>query len=763
MCKRGNGKQRICIVLMMLLSLLVLVGCNNGHAGTPASQSDGGSSDKGQEEAGGRFLESEAALPDGMTKIYGIRRLEDDSMEVVAQDSSNAYWILRSTNKGEDWEQVRLQGKPDAFVPGIAIAPNGCVSFLGYAKNGTVDGMTANRKGKITKFSFDLPGQDVERQLRQSAYDSQGKLYILDTAGNVCTVDPSDGTCEKAFETDGITVNYFSAAGCYLFAVHDEGIILFDTKKEEVLAGQSVLDDLVKKDAELSSTETDYGTPMVFAGGEEEDRILYANKNGIFHFTMGGSVSEELADASLTSLGSGGLQFYDMAVWGEDEIFLAVNDGEDQNKILRYSYDQDAAAVPKQEITVYALEEHAFLRRAVTLFQKKYPDIHVNLEFGTSGKDGVTWKDALSVLNTNILAGKGPDVLILDGMPVESYIEKGVLVDISDVVEEVEQEDGIFTNIKEASVQDGKLYSMPVRFGIVVVEGDQKAVGAGGSLAALAKEAVRRGRTAEKSVLPEKGTMTLLRDLYHADSAAWKTESGTLDREALKEYLKCAKKLYDVDAHIKENDFMNDAAANEIISGGIKIGTLSGDGLLTGECSISFGTLSGISDFQLMVSQWKKTKADYCLMNHGRVKSWIPYLQAGVTAGENMETAKSFVKELLGAKAGNQANNGFPVNRAAYQKLCETKMDDPSVRNKGGIMFSKTDGDESYSFQYVNLTQKQVDTLTEQIEELEKPALADRVIREIVLEQGDKYLLGEQGLEETADAILKKVNLYLAE
>ncbi len=52
-----------------------------------------------------------------------------------------------------------------------------------------------------------------------------------------------------------------------------------------------------------------------------------------------------------------------------------------------------------------------------------------------SGEDSVTVSDALRTLNTDIMAGKGPDVLILDGMPVENYIQKGLLEDITDTVE----------------------------------------------------------------------------------------------------------------------------------------------------------------------------------------------------------------------------------------------------------------------------------------------------------------------------------------
>ena len=48
-------------------------------------------------------------------------------------------------------------------------------------------------------------------------------------------------------------------------------------------------------------------------------------------------------------------------------------------------------------------------------------------------------------------------------------------------------------------------------------------------------------------------------------------------------------------------------------------------------------------------------------------------------------------------------------------------------------------------------------------ESLKTPALQDEVIKEAVLEQGEKVLGGEEDPKEAAAAVAQKVNLYLAE
>jgi len=72
------------------------------------------------------------------------------------------------------------------------------------------------------------------------------------------------------------------------------------------------------------------------------------------------------------------------------------------------------------------------------LFQKKYPDVYVNIETGMSGDDSVTDTDALKVLNTEIMAGTGPDVLLLDGISEDTYIEKGMLEDLKRGIKKIQ-------------------------------------------------------------------------------------------------------------------------------------------------------------------------------------------------------------------------------------------------------------------------------------------------------------------------------------
>ena len=49
-------------------------------------------------------------------------------------------------------------------------------------------------------------------------------------------------------------------------------------------------------------------------------------------------------------------------------------------------------------------------------------------------------------LNTEIMSGEGPDVLLMDNLDAENYIERGMLEDISGIMEKA----GILENIQKA-------------------------------------------------------------------------------------------------------------------------------------------------------------------------------------------------------------------------------------------------------------------------------------------------------------------------
>lgn len=137
----------------------------------------------------------------------------------------------------------------------------------------------------------------------------------------------------------------------------------------------------------------------------------------------------------------------------------------------------------KGEINVSVYQSSEWLETAVMLFQEKYPDMTVNIHPFYTGEDvlvtenggtttmsvrpaGQTREDYLSQLNTKLLAGSADDIVITsEGLPLESYINMGVFVDLSLYFENAEEinEENYYMNIFDAyRTEEGELYQLPL-------------------------------------------------------------------------------------------------------------------------------------------------------------------------------------------------------------------------------------------------------------------------------------------------------------
>ncbi len=58
-------------------------------------------------------------------------------------------------------------------------------------------------------------------------------------------------------------------------------------------------------------------------------------------------------------------------------------------------------------------------KNLITWYESDHSDITVQYIWGVDDQNGISEKDAISSLNTQLLAGEGPDVIIMDGLNVK--------------------------------------------------------------------------------------------------------------------------------------------------------------------------------------------------------------------------------------------------------------------------------------------------------------------------------------------------------
>lgn len=762
-------KRVLSVLIAAAVTFAGLCGCGTDTGGSAGGGDAGGGSGgtEAPSEAGGqtgaaggmgRFLEQETDFPEKFM-IHGMEKLDDGTVRVFGQsEESGQFEFYDSADAGGSWNMAGAVSGLENFYPlAGAVSPDGTAVLVtaSYDENEV-------RQAQLAVMS---PGQEAQQILLAipetaganaehsnmivaCAFDEEGTLFAENLNGHVFEVDPATGECREFCDMEEAYSRNMEIAGHWLFALSGTGVAVFDSR-DCSNAEDSFLDEMFAKNPQLGEKNTDFGANIVIAAGMAEDEIFYATHEGLFSHGIGGSVGEQLINGALNTMGNTSALFLNLLMLDEENFLLAVRlNGE--IKVLKYTYDSNAAATPETELKVYALNDSNYLRQVVSAYQKQHQDVYVNLVIGMSGDDGVTAEDAIRALNTDILAGNGPDVLILDGLPMDSYIEKGILADIRPLIDELEESDGFFENVADVYEADGAVYGFPAKFYVMLAGGPADAAAAGASLQKTADYVEASG-----GKFPHGGAYELLEELYPVNSARFLSQNK-LNEDMIKEFLTQAKRLY-VPNEYEDMVLYGADTGNELFS------TFNSVSILMGESCMAYGALTSMSGLTLETASCEKGGFGYALAGREEVKSFVPYQIAGIGSGTaNKDTAEDFLRVMFGTECGSIDGNGFPVNRSAYELLCGNAMHMYGEQEKAGVAVSSGDG-ISLDLVLSNPTEEQIAELTGILEEPDTPAQMDRVIEEIVLEYGEAVLKGDIGVDEAVSAILQKCNLYLAE
>ncbi len=156
----------------------------------------------------------------------------------------------------------------------------------------------------------------------------------------------------------------------------------------------------------------------------------------------------------------------DFVVDDNEEIYLGA-DNQEGLKLIKYitkSSSEVEAEGEKTEITVELTRDYFNLfTKAAKRFGELNPDIKVTVNLYPD-LDEYQYSDKL---NTELMAGKGPDILYLRPWDyIRTYIEKGMLVNLAEVIEkdrEFNIEDYNTHIIDNARYKD-ELYTMPINY-----------------------------------------------------------------------------------------------------------------------------------------------------------------------------------------------------------------------------------------------------------------------------------------------------------
>ncbi len=270
-------------------------------------------------------------------------------------------------------------------------------------------------------------------------------------------------------------------------------ILNFTVLKDKIYAipwgEQSVLECYDIKTGKLISTmETvvaGYYNDMI--PEENEKGIYFINQEGIYYLAENEEMVEMVLDGKRYTISSPQCSINNVCMY--KGIFYMGLRLDNTYTCRQYKYHEDIPLEPEKTLTVFSLQDCPSLKEAAQIYMGKNPDVYVDFNIinqSDEPMDRETKSQAVEAINTQILAGDVADIMVLDGLPAEAYIEKGILGDMSSILNEIEKNGNYYDNLMRAYENNNKIYGLPLKFSILSAVGERELLKDGFSIEDLA-------------------------------------------------------------------------------------------------------------------------------------------------------------------------------------------------------------------------------------------------------------------------------------
>lgn len=522
---KGKGLAALAAVLCCAA---LLAGCGGREEEIPM----GRYADREEELPGGTFAYMHPC-PDGSYYLFG----DDVELTHVAADGT----VSRETWGWENNANIHVKfsyGVSDegavifGYVPMFysdeeykAYAADGDHRYLYYYVNQDGEGQP-----------LELNGEDYRKatNLECFAFAPEGEVFAASDS-EVYRIDVESGETDALFTTEG-QVKSIVFIDDAMLAADEKKTYLYDRADGKLLDDNGILNNFV-------ASHSAGGIAMAVS-----DQVLYmACRNGLYRYVWDGSVIEQVADGRMVTLGDS--QYKPCALQilesGEFRVYFSGN------YMAKMYYDETLPAKPSKELAVYSLKENGRIRYAGRLFQKEHPDVLVVYETGMDGDNAVSREDAQKNLNTGILAGEVPDVIVLDDMDMEQYAGKGVLRELDDFLAPYMDDGVLYQNIAESmrTAEKEKIYGVPMTVELPLYFGEKKYVDDMEGIEGIVKGAERaRAEHPEGPLIDTPYQSNLFDIMIPICLPAWTKEDGSLDTESLEAFYRQAERLWALDS-----------------------------------------------------------------------------------------------------------------------------------------------------------------------------------------------------------------------
>lgn len=516
-------------------------------------------------------------------------------------------------------------------------------------------------------------------------------------------------------------------------------------------------------------------------------------KSGMYRYVVGSSVIECLYSTSMSGVDKldNTLSFVRV-----DDVFYLLGYLENDNTLYFLCCSETDEAVepvgnvPSEEITVYTLYSQAYLEDTIRHFEEEYPDIKINLEVGREEGSNTTITEAVNALNTQLLAGNGPDVILMDDLNYAAYRDSGMLKELSGLYDEIVSENPAAntTILSCYRSSEGKIYAIPSQFGFPVISAPSDSINSLDSLEGLAEYINNSNPNPEFGndlrIYDAKGLFQLL---YPAYSHRIFGNGESYDKQELENFVSGMKEVWDAlmehttEEQIREWETLVAGEGDELgewvysntyyLAQGLvdewaSLGYAGGplireDPEMQLQSGRSIGLYHFTSEYEVsylwhMMNEYPHETYDIFAIDD--VNTFTPLLIYSINAkSENTDVAEEFVKYMLSEEAQSNIGMGY------YDKNWEHRYGMPVNME---VVESRVE-----KYQYYDNTgnpvtlapEREIERFMDLLDSLSVPAYRNAILEEKIFADMEDYLNGTITLEQYMEKADNAITLYMEE
>ena len=542
-----------------------------------------------------------------------------------------------------------------------------------------------------------------------------------------------------------------------------------------------------------------------FFPGDDVYDIYYDYNGNIYGYKFDTDTKDKVIDWIECDINSNNLNSYSILPDGRVIAFENTYDEQTQTNTMQLIVMTrvDAASVVNKTVLTFACMYLDWnMRDAIVKFNRASNTHRIVVRDYSEYNTDDDYTAGIQKLNTEMLSGKLPDMIDINtySMPIEQYAAKGFLTDLYELIDadaDLSREDFVQPVLKALESADGKLYQLPQTFAVDTAIALDKVVG----------EYDTWNLAAVKDAMTKLQDGATVFDVYRTKSdilstcisrnidafVDWENGAAHFDSDEFKALLEFANSFPDTYDWENADEEDQDSAQNRMnagkqlmssfyvssledilyqltgYNGKVKfVGYPSEDGTSNHAFQID-GAIAISSTCADKTAAWNFMKQFLNEEYQSSYNIWsFPINQAAFDAKLKEMMTEEYQTDDNGNVMKDDNGNPIRIPKVTYYTDGNGTMTGYSTGNGGvAVMQASADGSvemgENDEVNVYAMTQEQVDQILDLINTTTAVYGYDESILNIISDEAAAYFAGEKSLDDTANMIQSRVNLYVAE